>query len=132
MTPRNSPSSGGLAERAWAVGLIMAALLPAAAVASDLKDMIGTWRWQAFTIEVGACQGGSVCAKVVAGPKNVGMEIFASKLIARGNDWFGQIVHPETKQVFDTRFRQKGHDSWQLDGCTAAKVCLNGEFVRVK
>jgi uncharacterized protein (DUF2147 family) len=119
----------------WRPWLMVASIigLPClAASAADLKDMIGRWRWQAFTIEVSACQGDGVCAKVIAGPKNVGMDVFASKHSPKGGDWFGQVTHPESKQVYDTRFQQKSPDIWRLDGCTAAKVCLSGEFIRVK
>ena len=94
--------------------------------------MLGRWRWQDFIIEVRACEGNSACAKVIAGPKNVGMDVFASKLVAKDGAWFGQITHPETKETYNTRFQQTDKDRWRLDGCTAAKVCLSGEFVRVK
>jgi uncharacterized protein (DUF2147 family) len=107
-------------------------LFAGSALAAVLPDMLGKWKWQDFTIEVRECQGDSVCAKVVAGPKNVGMDVFASKLVAKGGEWVGQITHPETKQAYNTRFQQKDKDHWRLDGCTAAKVCLSGEFVRVK
>ena len=79
-----------------------------------------------------SCRGDSVCAKVVAGPKNVGMDLFASKLVAKGGEWVGQITHPDTKEVYNTRFQQRDKDRWRLDGCTPAKLCLTGEFVRVK
>jgi uncharacterized protein (DUF2147 family) len=102
------------------------------ASAASLQDMLGKWHWQDFTIEVRACEGNSACAKVIAGPKNVGMDVFASKLVAKDGDWYGQITHPETKETYNTRFQQKDKDRWHLDGCTAAKVCLSGEFVRVK
>jgi uncharacterized protein (DUF2147 family) len=102
------------------------------ASAADLKDMVGKWRWQNFTIEVKECQGDSVCAKVIAGSKNVGMDVFASKLVAKNGEWFGQVTHPETKESYNTRFQQKDKDRWQLDGCTAARVCLTGEFVRAR
>jgi uncharacterized protein (DUF2147 family) len=108
------------------------AALSVAAAAADIKDMVGRWRWQDFTIEVAECKGEGICAKVVAGPKNVGLDLFASKLTEKGGDWFGQITHPETKEVYNTRFQQKDGDRWRLDGCTAARVCLTGEFVRVK
>ena len=112
----------------WATTVLVASSL--AASAADLKDMIGKWRWQDFTIEVKECHGDSVCAKVVAGPKNVSMDVFASRLVAKDGEWFGQIVHPETKETYNTRFQQKDKDRWRLDGCTAAKVCLTGEFIR--
>lgn len=108
-----------------------AMLVAGSALAATLQDMVGKWRWQDFTIEVRECQGGSACAKIVAGPKNVGMDV-ASKLTAKNGEWVGQITHPETKDVYNTRFQQKDKDHWRLDGCTAAKVCLSGEFVRVK
>ena len=103
-----------------------------AALAADLKDMIGKWRWQQFTVEVTACQGDSICAKVVEGPKNVGMEVFATQLAVKDGSLVGQIVDPNTKEIYSTRFQQQAEDKWHLDGCTAARVCLSGEFLRVK
>jgi uncharacterized protein (DUF2147 family) len=123
-----------LAKRSTRICLVTAGAalaVAAAAAAADLKDMVGRWRWQNFTIEVSACKGDSICAKVTAGPKNVGLDLFASKLVSKNGDWFGQITHPETREIYDTRFRQKDKDRWQLDGCTAVRVCLTGEFVRV-
>ena len=114
------------------VTLAILALSCTAASAADLKDMIGKWRWQQFTIEVSACQTDNICAKVVGGPKNVGMELFASKLVEKDGNLFAQIVHPDTKETYNTRFQQNGPDAWRLDGCTAARVCLGGEFARVK
>jgi hypothetical protein len=108
------------------------ALSSGAAVAADLKDLIGKWRWQKFTIEVTECQADSICAKIIEGPKNVGMEVFANKLTAKDGNLLGLIADPETKDVYNTRFQQNGPDKWSLDGCTAARVCLSGEFVRVK
>jgi hypothetical protein len=120
--------------------LIAAALLAAmplcaavgTAAAADLKDMLGKWRWQDFTIEVVECKAGDICAKVIAGPKNVGLDVLASKLTANGDDWVGQIAHPETKEVYNTRFQRQDKDRWRLDGCTASRVCLTGELVRVR
>ena len=113
--------------------ILLAAVMPAgAAAAADVKDMLGKWRWQDFTIEVVECKAGDICAKVIAGPKNVGLDMFASKFNAKGNDWVGQIAHPETKELYSTRFQRKDKDHWRLDGCTAARVCLTGELVRVK
>jgi uncharacterized protein (DUF2147 family) len=115
------------------IAILLAVSAPAgAAAAADVKDMLGKWRWQDFTIEVVTCKTGDICAKVVAGPKNVGLDLFASKLTAKGNDWVGQIAHPETKELYNTRFQRKDKDRWRLDGCTAARVCLTGEFVRVR
>ena len=100
--------------------------------AADLKDLVGKWRWKEFTIEVAECQSGNICAKVVNGPKNIGMQLFAANLVVKDGNLYGQITHPETKEVYNTRFQQNGPDNWRLDGCTTARVCLSGEFARVK
>lgn len=116
--------------------LLLAAVLmcaaTGAAVAADAKEMVGKWRWQDFTIEVVECKAGDICAKVIAGPKNVGLDMLASKLTAKGSDLIGQIAHPETKEIYNTRFQRKDKDRWRLDGCTASRVCLTGELVRVR
>ncbi|MGP0092966.1 MAG: hypothetical protein ACLPKB_23930 [Xanthobacteraceae bacterium] len=121
-----------MSKRIGTCAAIVLALSCLTATAAELKDMIGRWRWQEFTIEVSACPSDSICAKVVAGPQNVGMALFASKLVAKDGNLFGQVTHPETKEVYNTRFQQKDQDKWLLDGCTAARVCLSGEFLRVK
>jgi hypothetical protein len=94
--------------------------------------MVGRWRWKDYIVEVTACKGNSVCAKVVAGPKNVGMDLFASTIMPKDGGWVGQVTHPDTKEVYNTRFQQQDKDRWRLDGRTAARVCLSGEFVRVR
>ncbi len=109
------------------------ALLPIhRALAAEVADMVGRWTWDKYTIEVVESADAKLSARIVGGPKNVGMEIFASSLTSKGGDWFGQIVDPDSKAVYNTRLRQKTQDLWQLDGCTASRVCLSGEFVRVK
>jgi hypothetical protein len=124
-----------IARHRFAVTTLIAlsiALASFEASAADLRDMVGKWRWKEFTIEVSECQNGNICAKVVDGPKNIGMQLFAANLVVKDGNLFGQITHPETKEVYNTRFQQNGPDSWRLDGCTAARVCLSGEFARVK
>ena len=100
------------------------------ASASELADMLGKWTWQKFTIEVKECAGKGLCSKVIAGPKNVGMEIFTSEMTRKNGDWYGQIVNPETGTTYYTRLLFTDAKTWRLDGCTASKVCLSGEFVR--
>jgi uncharacterized protein (DUF2147 family) len=100
------------------------------AAAAEIKDMLGRWTWQTFTIEVTECAGKRVCAKVVAGPKNVGLEIFPSDLSSKDGEWFGLIVNPETGATYNTRMKLTNAKTWRLDGCTASKVCLSGEFIR--
>ena len=78
--------------------MILLAMLPITpATGADRTDMLGKWTWQQFTIEVSECAAKGVCSKVIAGPKNVGLEIFASELVQRDGDWFGQIINPETR-----------------------------------
>ena len=129
---RSGEAVVGTAQRAQFLLILVALAASGSASAASLQDMLGKWRWQDFTIEVRACEGDSACAKVIAGPKNVGMDLFASKLMTKDGDWYGQITHPETKETYNTRFQQRDTDRWHLDGCTAARVCLSGEFVRVK
>ena len=129
---RSGEAVVGTAQRSQFLLILVALAASGSASAASLQDMLGKWRWQDFTIEVRACEGDSACAKVIAGPKNVGMDLFASKLMTKDGDWYGQITHPETKETYNTRFQQRDTDRWHLDGCTAARVCLSGEFVRVK
>ena len=111
--------------------VILLAFLPAISVsAAELKDMLGRWTWEKFKIEVSECEGKRICAKVIAGPKNVGMEIFASALTGKDGAWFGQIVNPESGAMYNTRMQYTAAKTWRLDGCTLARVCLSGEFVR--
>lgn len=112
------------------LALLVWQVLVSPARAAELKDMMGLWTWQGYKIEVSACAGRQICAKVIAGPKNVGVDIFASEFTSKDGVWFGQIVNPETGATYNTRMQFTAARSWRLDGCTASKVCLSGEFVR--
>jgi uncharacterized protein (DUF2147 family) len=112
------------------VPMIVPLVLGGFAFGADIKDMLGRWTWQRFTIEVTECAGRKICAKVVAGPKNIGLEIFASELTNREGAWFGDVVNPETGASYRTRIQFTGSRTWRLDGCTASRVCLSGEFER--
>jgi uncharacterized protein (DUF2147 family) len=100
------------------------------ATAAELEELLGRWTWQSFKIEVSECAGKRICAKVIAGPKNVGMELFASELTSKDGAWYGQIVSPGTGAIYSTRMQFTATRTWRLDGCTASGVCLTGEFVR--
>jgi uncharacterized protein (DUF2147 family) len=119
-------------NRLWAVLALGSVLAASGALAAEPKDLIGKWRWKDFTVDVAQCEGGALCAKIIEGPKNVGVQVFGRDLTAKDGDLFGQFTHPETKEVYNTRLRQESPDKWRLDGCTAARVCLSGEFARVK
>ena len=102
------------------------------ASAADLTDMLGKWKWQQFTIEVTECAAKGICSKVIAGPKNVGMDLFASELTRKDGAWYGRIMHPATGETYATRIQPVNTRTWRLDGCTASGVCLSGEFVRTE
>ena len=118
------------AVKLLAFAVLTMPLMPAHA--SLPREMIGEWRWEQYTVAVSECRLDRLCAKVIAGPKNVGMEIFASNLIPKADDLVGQIVHPDSKEIYNTRFHKINADTWRLDGCIAMRVCLSGEFTRVK
>ena len=51
-----------------------------ASAGGDISAMLGKWAWEGFTIEVNKCESTEICAKVVAGPKNIGLQMIKSKL----------------------------------------------------
>lgn len=120
----------------FAVCVAMTIAKAGAADAATLDDMIGKWKWTDFTIEVTKCatnpSGAGLCGKVIAGPKNVGMEMIRSKLEGKGDAFVGRIAHPMTSDIYNTRMRMTKPDTWSMDGCTDSNVCAKGDFVRVK
>jgi uncharacterized protein (DUF2147 family) len=116
--------------------VVLAILASTPASAAELKDMIGKWQWTDYTVEVKECatnpSGAGLCATVIGGPKNVGMEMIRSKLEKRSEVFVGQIAHPATSEIYNTRMTLKDPDTWGMDGCTAANICATGDFKRVK
>ncbi len=116
--------------------IVSTALLVIAATASaaekKLTDMIGKWKWEGFTVVVKKCPKTEICAKVVAGPKNVGLEMIRSKLTLKGDHYTGKIAHPQTGDVYNTKLKMTDANTWHLDGCTDKNVCASGNFTRVK
>lgn len=121
--------------RAAVAAAMVVALAPAAG-AAELKDMIGTWKWTDYTIEVKDCttnpSGAGLCATVVDGPKNKGMEMIRSKPEKKGADFVARIAHPATGEIYATKMTLKSADVWAMDGCTDKGVCAKGEFTRIK
>jgi uncharacterized protein (DUF2147 family) len=109
--------------------LLGAAALSTPASAGELSDMVGTWEWEGFTIEISEC-GGSVCATVVDGPQNVGEDMFLSKPVAKGDGWNVKVMHPATGETYFAYFTVDG-DTWSMEGCTSSGVCAQGDFQRV-
>lgn len=97
--------------------------------AFDLSEISGTWTWKSFVIQIAACQD-KMCAKVIDGPKNIGMELFASDLNRQGEAWVGEVTDPETSVIYFTRLQLIDSNNLKLDGCTKNKLCLSGNFVR--
>ncbi len=98
----------------------------------DITAMVGTWKWEGFTIEVVKCDATEVCAKVISGPKNVGLEMIKSKLTLSGDNFVGKIAHPQTGDTYNSKLTMASADSWHIDGCTDKNVCASGDFTRVK
>jgi len=106
------------------------------AVAAEPSDMIGKWKWTDYTIEVAECttnpSGAGICATVIEGPQNKGMEMIRSKLTKKDDDILATVAHPATSELYSTVLTFSAPDTWHLDGCTDAGVCAKGDFVRVK
>jgi uncharacterized protein (DUF2147 family) len=121
---------------AFAAVLLLSAAAVQPAAAAEVKDMIGKWKWTDYTIEVKECttnpSGESICATVIDGPKNKGMEMIRSKLEKKGDVFVGQIAHPATGDIYNTKITLKDPDTWGMDGCTDANVCATGDFKRIK
>ena len=100
--------------------------------ADGLSSMVGTWKWEGFTIKVSKCDKTEVCAKVVSGPKNVGLEMIRTKLKPTGNNFVGKVAHPQTGDTYNSKLSMANTDTWHIDGCTDKNVCASGDFTRVK
>jgi len=114
---------------------LMVAALGVATTASaknDIYNMVGTWKWEGFTIKVEKCDITDVCAKVVTGPKNVGLQMIKTKLAASGDNFMGKIAHPQTGDTYNSKLSMADINTWHIDGCTDANVCASGDFTRIK
>lgn len=127
----------GIARALMVIAIAVAGtLVPALAGAAEIKDMVGTWKWTDYTVNVKECatnpSGAGICATVVEGPKNKGMEMMRSKPEKKGDDFVARVAHPATGEIYMTKMTRKSADAWAMDGCTDKGVCAKGEFVRVK
>lgn len=103
-----------------------------ALAAPTLDEMVGTWKWESFTIKVQKCEATGVCAEVVSGPKNVGMQMIQSKLALTDAGFVGKVAHPQTGDTYSSKLSMVNGTTWHIDGCTPANVCASGDFTRVK
>ncbi|VAW70481.1 hypothetical protein MNBD_GAMMA09-2161 [hydrothermal vent metagenome] len=99
---------------------------------NDILSMVGTWKWEGFTIKVDKCDATEVCAEVISGPKNVGMQMIKSKLKSVDGNFVGKVAHPQTGDTYNSKLSVNDSNSWHIDGCTDANVCASGDFTRVK
>ncbi len=114
-------------------GMVMACGVYAApAAAANLEDMVGKWNWSEFTVVVTQCDATGVCAEVVAGPKNVGMQMIKSKLESKDGGFVGQIAHPMTGDTYNAMMKFTDANTWHMDGCTPQNVCASGDFTRIQ
>lgn len=106
--------------------------MTAMASAQDMSAMIGKWQWENFVIEV--TQGGDhgLSAKVISGPKNVGMEMMQSKMAPKDGGMVARVKHPATGATYNAKMTFESADAWTMAGCTDANVCASGKFTRVK
>jgi len=104
----------------------------ATASAENYGDMVGKWSWEGFTIKVTKSDERGISAKVVEGPKNVGMEMIKSQPKNRADFFVAQVKHPANGKVYHTKISQDGQDIWRLDGCTDGGACASGVFERVE
>lgn len=95
-------------------------------------SMHGKWSWEGYTVECKEGGAHGLTCLVIDGPKNKGMEMIRSKLEKKGSDFVGQVAHPASAEIYNTKMALADADTWNLDGCTAANVCAKGSFKRVK
>jgi len=114
--------------------MFVAAVLSLAVAAPAIADqsMVGTWKWGDYTVECKEGGDHGMSCTVMGGPKNMGMEMIRSALAKDGESFSGQIAHPATAEIYNTKMMMKDADTWTLDGCTDAGVCAKGVFVRLK
>ena len=99
---------------------------------TDIKKMVGDWKWADFTIRVDSCAKTQVCAKVLSGPKNVGLQMIQSKLKPSKGSFLGKVAHPQTGKTYNSKISMLSENVWHIDGCTEANVCASGDFKRIK
>ena len=94
------------------------------------SDMVGTWEWEGYVIEATVCEATIVCALVIEGSQNVGMQMLKTTPIEDKGAWKAEVYHPATGALYFTKLTYNGSDAWTLAGCTKAGVCAEGVFTR--
>ncbi len=105
---------------------LSALLTPASA--GDLSDMVGSWEWEGYGVDIEEC-GDSVCGTITSGDHE-GEDFFQSSPEEGDDGWTAQVTHPATGETYYTTFTLDG-DSFDMSGCNDAGVCAEGTFERV-
>ena len=115
-----------------ALGLLAFGWVSTVSAGDPMDAMVGKWSWEGFVINVVKGGDHGLSAKVVSGPKNVGLEMIQSKLETKGDHMVGKIAHPMTGETYNSKLKLTDADTWHMDGCTTANVCASGDFKRMK
>lgn len=114
------------------IALVILSATNSAVAKNDVYSMLGTWKWEDFTIKVDKCDKTGVCATVISGPNNVGMQMIQTKLSPLVESFVGKIAHPQTGDIYNSQLSMSSSNTWHIDGCTDNNVCASGDFSRVK
>lgn len=115
-------------------GAVAAAVLgfAAAASAASIADIAGSWKWTDYTIQCKEGGANGMSCIVIDGPRNKGMEMVQSKLVAKDTGFVGDLRHPASGDIYKAEMTLRDPDNLAIDGCTAAGVCASGVFTRLK
>ena len=102
-----------------------------------MGPMLGKWSWNGFVIENKACDTNpaktGMCATVISGPKNVGMEMIRSPLALKDKEFVGKVAHPMTGEVYNSKMSLSADmNTWHMEGCTDDNACAKGDFKRMQ
>lgn len=122
-------------KKSLALALLLAVLMPATstwAARGGMEAMMGKWIWNGFVVEVSPCKNTGICAKVISGPKNVGMQMIQSPPIPKGRGMYGKVKHPLTGDIYNVKMSFSPTGDWQMDGCPEKESCDASKFLNKK
>ena len=102
-----------------------------------MQPMLGKWGWQGFVIENKACDTNpaktGMCATVISGPKNVGLEMIRSPMMPKDGKFVGKVAHPATGLIYNAQMGMSADmNTWTMKGCTDSGACAEGAFTRMQ
>jgi len=114
-----------------AVGLGMGGWSVAAS-AVDLEAMVGSWSWNGYTVKVTRGGPHGLSARVVEGPRNVGMEMIRSDVRNQADFAVAEIRLPGDGQDYLSEITPEGPDAWHLEGCSDRGGCVDRVYRRAE